>query len=531
MEGEIVKVDQGAVFGCGVLLAALMLGGCTQIADQSDRPGAAAGIGSAAARDRVLPWEWWKDLSVISVVPDGDRTVMRSSHSPDGGQFDRHSAGDSRFIETLPNGEGVIFRAEGAGAITRIWMVMGHGISEPLDPSIRIRIRIDGGDRPVVDLPIPALFDGSAPPFVPPLVADQKVSGGGQVSYVPIPFRHGCEVTLVGADEAKIWFQVVARLVADPTGVRSFTGEEDLTGFAETMNRAGGDPWPGGPYPTISGAVVLEPGGTHTIADLDGPDVVNGLILRVDRRSWHRIGLRLTFDDHEPQLIPVLQLVGRPRVFGGAMRSLLVGVDADEDLYCYFPMPFSERARVELLRRPIEGPPTLRVEYALRTMAAAPPEDAGVFRVQTHRYDKDDPVEAFTLMDVSGAGSLVGIALEQKPSDARDWTFLEGDERIWIDGESEPSWHGTGVEDFFNGGFYFRSAAGRPTPFQTALAGASALRSPEISAAMHRLLLGDAVLFRTAIRVELERGPTSGQTQWVRSTAYYYTRSQDVPDH
>ena len=104
---------------------------------------------------RVFPWEWWRDLATIAVVPDGDRVVMRSSHCPSGCERDRHSEGDSRFIRLRDDGEGVIFSADGAGAVTRIWMVMGDGISKPLDPSIRLRVRIDGHRRPVVDLPLP----------------------------------------------------------------------------------------------------------------------------------------------------------------------------------------------------------------------------------------------------------------------------------------------------------------------------------------------------------------------------------------
>ena len=69
----------------------------------------------------------------VASVPDGDRVVMRSSHCPSGCEFDRHSEADSRFVRVREDGEGVIFSTGGAGAVTRIWMVMGEGVSEPLD--------------------------------------------------------------------------------------------------------------------------------------------------------------------------------------------------------------------------------------------------------------------------------------------------------------------------------------------------------------------------------------------------------------
>ncbi len=34
--------------------------------------------------------------------------------------------------------------------------------------------------------------------------------------------------------------------------------------------------------------------------------------------------------------------------------------------------------------------------------------------------------------------------------------FLEGDERVFVDGQESPHIYGTGTEDFYEGGFYFR---------------------------------------------------------------------------
>lgn len=99
----------------------------------------------------------------------------------------------------LDGEEQVILEETGPGAITRIWMTAGWGISEPLDPSVRIRIRVDGAEAPVVDVPLPDFFSGNVAPFLAPLVASRELSSGGNVSYVPIPYRTGCRVSLVHA--------------------------------------------------------------------------------------------------------------------------------------------------------------------------------------------------------------------------------------------------------------------------------------------------------------------------------------------
>ncbi len=393
---EAIRPRTGRGVTAALLLCSLGAVGCAQT-------GAVGGVATVPESPTTIQsWEWWRDLASISSVPTSDRMVMRSSHCPSGCELDRHSSGDSRFIETNQQGEGVIFSTEGAGAVTRIWMVMGEGISEPLDPSIRLRVRIDGRRRPVVDLPLPRVFDGSTAPFLAPIVAGPQVSGGGNVSYVPIGFKEGCEISLVGADHAKIWFQVTARLVEDSSSVRSFTGHEDLSGLRSALQRVGSDPWQGAPSPIFSGSAVLPPGAGEVIASLDGPDMVNGLMFRVSKKHWNRIGLRLTFDDGEPQLIPLLDLFGVLNTDGGITRSLFFGADSDTDLYCYFPMPFFSNAKVELMRRPVEGPAKIKVEYAVRVAGSPPPDDAGTFRVQVRRQKGSAPGEDLELLQVDG---------------------------------------------------------------------------------------------------------------------------------
>ncbi|HSL18380.1 MAG TPA: DUF2961 domain-containing protein [Methylomirabilota bacterium] len=513
------QLVRGVALGAAVVVAAAA-SGCGHTAVEP-----AAGAAAPSVPERILPWEWWRDLTVLAVVPDGSRTVMRSSHCVSGGEKDRHSPGDSRFLRVDDDGEGVIFEVEGAGAVTRIWMVMGDGVSEPLDRTIRIRIRLDGDLEPVVDLPLPELFDGSRPPFVPPLVAGREASGGGHVSYVPIPFRQRCTVSLAGADDAKIWFQVSARLVDDPRGVRTFTGGEDLAAFRAVLASAGRDPWPARRYPTVSREVTLAPGGGETVASFEGPDVINGLIVRAQREDWKRLGLRITFDDRPPLLVPLLDLFGIARSNDAASRSLLFGGDDDDDLYGYFPMPFQRSATVELLRRPVEGPPLVAAEVAVRRLGVPPPADAGTFQVHVRAADRAWPAESASLAELDGSGAWVGLFASFGPAVGRDFGFLEADERVFVDGELEPSWHGTGVEDLFGGGFYFRDSSGQPQPFLQPLHGAPVVRFFHRAApAMYRLLLGDAVVFSNGLRVELEAIEQQTGPVRVRSVAFYYTR-------
>ena len=243
------------------------------------------------------------------------------------------------------------------------------------------------------------------------------------------------------------------------------------------------------------------------------------------RRHWHRLGLRFTFDDREPQLIPVNDLFGISWVNEPPARSVLFGADADDDLYCYFPMPFFDAAEVELMRRPVEGPARLRVEYAVRRSGSPPPDGAGFFGVQIRDTAANPATDVVPILELDGSGSWVGLFARFGPAKDLDSTFLEADEQVFVNGEESPSWHGTGVEDFFSGGFYFRGPDRTPAAFRQPLHGAPVVRFLGRSApVMYRLLLGDAVVFSTGLRAELEHISVGGGSVPLRSVAYYYVR-------
>ena len=77
------------------------------------------------------PWEVWNDPRDLPRLTAGDQVLLRSSRCPWGCRFDRHSAGDSRFIR-LDGDEGVIFEDVGPGAVVRLWMTMGSGVLSPI---------------------------------------------------------------------------------------------------------------------------------------------------------------------------------------------------------------------------------------------------------------------------------------------------------------------------------------------------------------------------------------------------------------
>ncbi len=473
------------------------------------------------AAERALPWEVWKDPGVVAQVPPDVRTVLSSSVALDGGPYDRHSEGDSRFIRVV-DGEGVIFETPGPGAITRIWMTQGNGISTDLDPEIRLRVRLDGAEDPVIDLSLPEFFGGEVPPFLSPMVLDRRQSGGGNVSFIPLPFRKGCRVSLVNAEKAKIWFQVTAMLMENPDGIISFTGLEDLSRWRRMLAHPGTDPWFSESRETVSGTIVLKPGAAHELAAFDGPDQITAIVLRVPARRLGEVDIRLSFDGRTTVDLPLPWFFGIGQPGCLSMQSLFVGVDQGE-AYSYFPMPFHSNftLELELSSAAAKG---LKLRFAVRRMGRAPSFDAALFGVRAIDVPASQPGRDAVLLDLVGPGRLAGLAVTAGSTSSAGWDFLEGDETLRVDGEDPPSWLGTGVEDFFGGGFYFRIDRGRPGVFRQALHGMTCIGgTPEQpSMSLYRMMPADGPVFYRSLHFSEEGGATGEVPVRWRGVAWLY---------
>lgn len=472
----------------------------------------------AALAAEPPPWETWHDLHRLPELHAGDQALLRSSRCPDGCRFDRHSSGDWRYVY-VDGEEGVIFDEAGAGAITRIWMTMGAGTSDPLDPDVRLRIYVDGAAVPVVDVPLPAFFDGSTPPFVPPLAGDRPTSSGGNFSYVPIPYRNGCRVALVGADEKRIWFQINFHRLADADGVATFTGGEDLSGLADLLGTQGGDPWPPDAGTSTSGSASLEPGGPHGLWAVQGPGSVTALKLSLDPVFWPEVELWLTFDGKPAVRMALADFFAIGRIGPQPTRSLMVGLDDDGYLYAYFPMPFFDAADLALFHR---GSTTAEVLFEVRVSGAAPSATSGLFGAELSHSEATPTGVDFPLLTLAGHGKLAGAFVELGSTGGTVRTYLEGDERYFIDRSPHPAVYGTGVEDFFNGGFFFDQG-----PFSLALHGApyTELEAEGLPVtAAYRLMLTDGITFENHLAAKLEGGPVGDVSMQARAVTYFYRR-------
>jgi hypothetical protein len=204
---------------------------------------------------------------------------------------------------------------------------------------------------------------------------------------------------------------------------------------------------------SVEGRKEIWPGTKHEIALLDGAGVIRSLWLNVpfpDPEALDQIHLAFYWDGEETPSVqaPLGAFFGTG--FGARrFRSAPVGMRED-GLYCRFLMPFARGARLILENRSSRKHD---VEWAVDYYQLEElPAWVGRFHARAHE-SVTRPGIPHTILETTGVGQYVGCALNV--DGATDFSFLEGDEEIYVDGETEPSLHGTGTEDYFNGAYYF----------------------------------------------------------------------------
>lgn len=467
-----------------------------------------------------LPWEIWKSPTRFAALDADDIVVEHSSTCPDGCRYDRSNQGPESLLGNpyplrwmyRDGNEVVVFDERGPGALTRFWMTTGDGVSRCIDPAIRVYFRIDGASTPVLDLPLAALFDGSTPPFTAPLVADRLASSGGYVSRLPIAYSQSLRISLINAESAPsacdpsgwrlLWYQFNAHRLKPGTALTNFSAASDEPGMRAFLSTPPGvDPWHGmlaaQPFAQILSAPAL-----WVVATRPGSGWLRGIRLDVAPQNRPNVRLRLWFDAVLAVDMPLADFFAASAP--ASARSVLFGVDSSGVLYAWWPMPYVNEARVELVVTGPVGVP-IAVSGSLSFDNAPPPADGSRFHaVATSQCVATAQMPVFS---ARGAGKLVGLAANYRADGLIDRGYLEGDERVFVDDAVAPSWYGTGIEDLHDGGFYFDQGA-----FLRELSGASAIDpdgAGETSA--YRLFATDAVVYASALRVNQEAGLSPAQ--------------------
>ncbi len=502
--------------------------------DESDADAGAAATGAVGA---LAAPEGDGALTAIDGLP----LLELDAHSRHASSYDR-SGGNSDWGNGLgidAAGDQILLDARGPGCVYRIWFT---GFAD----TDQIHVYFDDETTPRVDMLLGTFFGGQVAPFTAPLVGDSTISSGGFFSYVPMPFATSLRITATAG--SSYYYNIDFHSLPTDATVTSWTGAEDLSSARSVWTASGVDPTPSASASEgVEEAVDLAPGMTQVLFDGDGPAELTSIEMQLPglvRSSGdggdpdatatgdasgladgplQALWMSMSWDGESTPsvLAPVSSLFALGNLRPSASAGLMAGVRSDGTLYLYFPMPYAKHAHVELANRgsTMVGGASTRVQ----TRAFPYPFDTvGTFAAA---YNEAPSVMGadLTLLDTVGSGKLVGVVLtEARAACGQQCTirnYLEGDERVLVDGARTPVVLGTGTDDFFNGGFYFDEG-----PFGLPIHGNVAHDAePAVDAtSAYRFFVSDPILYRDHVRLSLQHGPADDVAVQAATLVYYY---------
>lgn len=186
---------------------------------------------------------------------------------------------------------------------------------------------------------------------------------------------------------------------------------------------------------------------------------------------------------------------------------------------CRLPMPFERSVRLELENGGARDV-AFNVSTRVRRLNGWRPDLR--YLHASWRSSVQTGVQ-HTIVSTRGSGHYVGCYLVIIGTDGR-WNILEGDESMFVDGETSASFRGTGVEDYFNGGWYYGKGI-----YATPLAGV--LERSAIRASQYRFHLPDPIAFDSSFVMNMEFGHGNFSGGYMSSVAYWYLDEPQVtPD-
>jgi hypothetical protein len=440
-------------------------------------------------------------LGRVDLLPryrPGSVVAQVSSYDVTGGNDDGFD-GTYSFVR-MEGDTRVLADLTGPGVVERIWT--------PTPTERMVAFYFDGESEPRLRLPFLDLFSGEKAPFLRPLVGNEV---GGYYAYFPIPYARSLKIVYEGEDIR--FHQIQYRTL--PAGTRVTSLEMPLSDaavretarVAQAWSRLGGRPFDERTARASERAFDVAPGDSVELFGLDGGGRIVGL--EVERPAGAPVRgpgvlLEARWDGEATPAIlsPANDFFGY--AFGApAAQSLLLGSDAGRD-YAYLPMPFDRSASITLRVLPSESGPARGTARVFYTEEARDPDTEGRLYATWRRERDPAEGEPYLLLDARGRGHQVGTLLQAQGLQPGMTVFFEGDDVTTVDGEMRL--HGTGSEDYFNGGWYAildRWDRGVSLP----LHGALDYSLPLSRTGGYRFYMADKVSFERQLRQTIEHGP------------------------
>lgn len=429
--------------------------------------------------------------------------------------------------------EWILMDVDGPGAIVRWWITQYK-----FDGTIRIYL--DGSAEPVLEGKGDQVVGGKEGGAVgPPLAA---IRSRGCNLYLPIPFAKHCKVTYDGPNKQEtgkfadnIYYNI--NYIQYPAGTAAKTfARADLkenAGLLEKVGRELLEPAKNGltlKRTVKGGKQTLKPGERIAREVTDGGAIVL-LKVRIEggdmEQATRSTVIEAAFDGRRRVWAPVGGFFGSGpglNPFKGWWRQ----VEKDGWMTCWWPMPFKKSASVAVVNH---GTADVTVELGDIGVADWTWTERTMYFHGAWRGDDHIAVfgnnyvlgEEWNYVTVRGKGVYVGdtMVVFNRPLKPRLSWWGEGDEKIYVDGESFPSHFGTGTEDYF--GYAWGTAAPFEAPFHAQPRGGANKGIGQTTNTRTRVL--DRIPFHKSFKMNMElmHWRTGGTIDYATTTYWYAT--------
>ena len=212
------------------------------------------------------------------------------------------------------------------------------------------------------------------------------------------------------------------------------------------------------------------------------------------------------------------------------VASLMYKITEYGNYVSWWTMPYGEKIKITLANESdIElVNAKIKISYQedenIKEALNADVPKLGYFHAQ-HNASKTVLNKDWIFLETNGYGKFLGLnhTMDSLQAEGNTRGYLEGDERIYADGVLSPIWHGTGTEDFYEGGWYFNKGV-----FSNPMNGAPATEAAGMygtvvqSDTNYRLLIGDAIDFYSEFSGGFEPGPQQNHSAYYSATAFWY---------
>ncbi|MCC8426520.1 glycoside hydrolase family 172 protein [Mucilaginibacter sp. UR6-11] len=372
------------------------------------------------------------------------------------------NADASQYIRTETvegHQEHVMMDADGPGAVVRFWLTTFKRAG-------KIRIYFDNNTLPEITIPAYDLLQSGLPlgkALLSPHSSYEAKQKGGSTLYLPMPYAKHCKITFEDndPDNQPRYYQVNYRTYPAGTRVETFTLKNLQTLSALTAdvdnkllrpdNIAAGH--------ALKTSQLIQPKKQITVQLPRASSAIKFISIKIktdDRQDYEQAlrstVLKIDFDGEQTVWCPISDFSGSG-VGGNPIQSWYRTVNADGEIISRWVMPYKKTAKITLLNLGDKSiTASLKVvsdkrKWDINTMYFHADWKNQV-NVPITQCDKDLPATDWDFNTITGKGIFLGDTFAVY-NHMHKW-YGEGDQKIWIDGQSFPAEYGTGTEDYYN---------------------------------------------------------------------------------